>query len=64
LKYRKLGKSGEQVSVLGFGCMRLPILGGSQNGADIFNPEKIVDEKAVTERRTSSIPRRSSTRKP
>jgi hypothetical protein len=33
LLYRKLGKTGEKVSILGFGCMRLPIIGG--------NPEKI-----------------------
>ena len=31
--YRNLGKTGEKVSILGFGCMRLPILDG--------NPEKI-----------------------
>lgn len=31
--YRKLGKTGEEVSILGFGCMRLPILDG--------NPENI-----------------------
>ncbi len=26
--YRNLGKTGEKVSILGFGCMRLPIIGG------------------------------------
>jgi len=28
LLYRTLGKTGEKVSILGFGCMRLPIFGG------------------------------------
>jgi uncharacterized protein len=33
LLYRNLGKTGEKVSILGFGCMRLPIIDG--------NPENI-----------------------
>ena len=43
--YRKLGKSGFNVSILGFGAMRLPILGGSQGPADRFDPNKLVDEE-------------------
>jgi predicted aldo/keto reductase-like oxidoreductase len=43
--YRKLGKSGFNVSTLGFGAMRLPILGGSQSPADRFNPNKLIDEE-------------------
>jgi predicted aldo/keto reductase-like oxidoreductase len=43
--YRKLGKSGFNVSILGFGAMRLPIQGGSQSPADRFNPDKLVDEE-------------------
>ncbi|MDI9437312.1 MAG: aldo/keto reductase, partial [Euryarchaeota archaeon] len=37
--YRKLGKTGVDVSILGFGCMRLPTRGG--------NPEDI-DEALAT----------------
>ncbi len=43
--YRKLGKSGFNVSILGFGAMRLPIQGGVQSPADRFNPDKLVDEE-------------------
>ncbi len=45
MQYRPLGKSGNMVSVLGFGCMRLPLQGGIQSSFDIFNPEKLIDEE-------------------
>ena len=32
--YRKLGSTGEEVSVLGLGCMRLPIINGQYNNVD------------------------------
>ena len=43
--YRKLGKTGLDVSLLGFGCMRLPMAGGSRNASDILDPTKPIDEE-------------------
>ena len=43
--YRKLGKYGPDVSILGFGAMRLPVVGGNKSPTDGFNPNKIIDEE-------------------
>ncbi len=45
--YRKLGASGCEVSVLGFGCMRFPML-GSSSAVDIFDASKPIDEEEST----------------
>jgi predicted aldo/keto reductase-like oxidoreductase len=43
--YRRLGKIDSHVSVLGFGCMRLPIRKNERNSADIWDPKKDIDEE-------------------
>jgi len=44
--YRKFGKSGREVSNLGFGCMRLPLKSSCLNGADP-PPECIDEERSI-----------------
>jgi uncharacterized protein len=43
--YRKLGRTDLNVSILGFGAMRLPIAGGSKRSIDRFNPNNTIDEE-------------------
>jgi predicted aldo/keto reductase-like oxidoreductase len=46
--YRELGKTGREVSVLGFGCMRLPLKYGLEKATDVFDPTKPIDEDQAT----------------
>jgi predicted aldo/keto reductase-like oxidoreductase len=42
MQYRKLGNSGLSVSVLGFGCMRLPVSGSDNAGVDINEASRMI----------------------
>src|ERR1039458_6731748 len=41
--YRQAGKTGQKLSILGFGCMRLPILGGKTHLIDEAKAQGMVD---------------------
>ena len=41
--YRNLKEM--RVSILGFGAMRLPLIGGTENPTDSFDPERTIDEE-------------------
>ena len=44
--YRSLKEM--SVSILGFGAMRLPLIGGTENPTDSFDPERSIDEEETT----------------
>ena len=41
--YRQSGKTGQKLSILGFGCMRLPIIGGKTHQIDEEKAQAMVD---------------------
>jgi uncharacterized protein len=41
--YRQAGKTGQKLSILGFGCMRLPIIGGKTHQIDEEKAQAMVD---------------------
>jgi len=47
--YRKLGNCAQEVSILGFGCMRLPVVQGTGKATDIWDPKKPVDEELAVD---------------
>jgi len=44
--YRELGSTGEKISILGFGCMRLPVLNGKYDAVDHDNSVALI-RKAI-----------------
>ncbi len=49
MRYRKLGKTGLSVSVLGFGAMRLPMVGNDLSPIERFDPSRKIDVEASLE---------------
>jgi uncharacterized protein len=53
--YNRIGKTGLMASILGFGCMRLPMLEVKNPPKDFFERQKAVDEDAALEMIDSAI---------
>jgi len=49
MQYRTLGRSNRRVSILGFGCMRLPILEDAGNATNFFERQMAIDEEKALE---------------
>jgi len=49
MQYKKLGKSDYQASILGFGCMRLPLLEEAENIKNFFEASMAIDEDKAFE---------------
>jgi predicted aldo/keto reductase-like oxidoreductase len=49
VKYNKLGQSDREVSILGLGCMRLPLVPGAESNPNFFERLGAIDEEKALE---------------
>ena len=52
MKYRSMGKTGDEVSILGFGCMRLPLLGDGSDRTRINDEDQLCPENPLVRAQT------------